>query len=118
MDSEVSWHLELALSPGKVDEFRSLMNEMIASTKEEPGTLSYSWFISDDASQVHIYERYVDSDAVMAHMATFGERFAARFMAAVSPTRFCIFGSPSAEVKALGDQFGASYYPPFGGFAR
>ena len=36
------------------------MNEMVESTQAEPETLSYDWFVSDDRSTVHIYERYAD----------------------------------------------------------
>ncbi|MFN0072601.1 MAG: putative quinol monooxygenase [Chloroflexota bacterium] len=118
MGTEVSWLLELALNPGALDDFRVLMDEMVASTRDEPGTLSYSWFTNDDRTEVKIVERYVDSDAVVTHMTTFGERYAGRFMAAVTPTRFTIMGSPNDAVKEIFAPFSPTYLQPFGGFAR
>jgi quinol monooxygenase YgiN len=118
MDDQVSWVLELAVKPGKLDEFRALMHEMVDSTRGEPGALSYEWFVSDDGAAVHIYERYADSAAAMAHLGTFGQTFAGRFLAAVDPTRFTVFGDPSDETRAVLDGFGATYMSDFGGFVR
>ena len=118
MHEEVSWLLELAVKPGQLDSFRALMNEMVESTRAESGTLSYEWFVNDDGSVVHLYERYTDSAAVMTHLRAFGEKFAGRFLAAVDPTRFTVFGSPSDQVKEALSAFGPTYLKPFGGFAR
>ena len=49
-----------------VDTLRALMEEMSASTRSEPGALSYEWFIGDDDRVVHLYERYADSAAALA----------------------------------------------------
>jgi hypothetical protein len=67
---------------------------------------------------VHLYERFADSAATLAHLGTFGEKFAGRFLAAVDPTRLTVMGSPSDEAKAALSGFGPTYLGPFGGFAR
>lgn len=118
MSSEISWHLELELQSGTLDELRALMEEMVTSSREESGALSYAWFVSDDGRQVHTLERYVDSAAVMTHMATFGQKFAGRFWTALKYSRASIFGSPSDEVRAIFAPFSPDYYAPFGGFVR
>lgn len=118
MDGEVSWIVELSVKTGKLEEFRSLMEEMVASTRQEPGTLAYEWFVSDDGSAVHIYERYASSDAVLEHLQNFGSKFAERFLAAVDLTRFMVYGTPSQQVKASLSGFGPTYLGPFGGFVR
>ena len=118
MGDQVSWLLELAVKPGELDNFRALMNEMVESARAESGTLSYEWFISDDEGVVHIYERYADSAAVMTHLGAFGEKFAERFLAAVDPTRFTVFGTPSDEAREALSGFGPTYLSFFGGFAR
>jgi len=41
MDEEVSWLLEVNIKPGELENFRSLMKEMVASTPGESGTLAY-----------------------------------------------------------------------------
>jgi quinol monooxygenase YgiN len=118
MDTQVTWMLEVAVKPGQIESFRTLMEEMVASTRAEPGALYYAWFVSDDGSVVHIAERYADSTAVLNHLGTFGEKFAGRFLDKVDPTRFTVLGSPSNEVKAALDGFAPTYLGPFGGFAR
>ena len=118
MASAVSWVLEVAVKPGKLEEFRSLMNEMVASTEKEPGSLSYEWFISEDGATTHIYERYADSAATLVHVGNFGANFAGRFLAAVDPTRLSVYGEPSKEVADALSAFGPAYFGTFGGFAR
>jgi quinol monooxygenase YgiN len=118
MDAQVSWLLEVAVKPGQLEPFRALMEEMVASTRAESGALGYEWFIGDDGSVVHLAERYADSAAILAHLATFGETFAGRFLASVEPTRFTVMGSPSDEVRAALSGLGPTYLQPFGGFVR
>lgn len=119
MNNNVYWILELAVKDGELDSFRSLMSEMVDATQaNEPGTLNFEWTISEDNKHCHIYERYVDSAATMTHLTTFGEKFAERFMAAVDPTRFVVYGDPNNDVKAALTEFGAVFMSPFGGFTR
>jgi quinol monooxygenase YgiN len=118
MDREVSWVLELAVKAGKLATFRALMEEMVTSTRDEPGALVYQWFVSDDGTIVHIYERYASSDAVLTHLENFGAKFAERFLAAVDPTRFVVYGTPNDAAKAGLSGLGPTYLGPFGGFVR
>lgn len=118
MGNEVSWLLEVAVKPGALDDFKVLMNEMVESTSGEPGAPSYEWLITDDGGAVHIYERYSDSSATLIHLGNFGEKFAARFLGAVDPTRLTVYGSPNDAVKAGLAAFSPKYLAPFGGFAR
>lgn len=118
MSEVVSWSLQLAVRDGRLDEFRSLMEEMVDSTRAEAGTQAYEWFVSEDGGACHIYERYADSSATMAHLNTFGSRFAERFLACVEPTGFSVYGAPRDEVRSVLDGFGATYLGGFGGFAR
>lgn len=118
MSENVSWLLELAVKPGELGTFEALMHEMVESTQAEPGTLSYEWSISDARDVCHVYERYADSAAALAHMGSFGANFAGRFLAAATPTRLTVYGTPSDEVKKGLSGFGPVFLAPFGGFAR
>ena len=119
MNKQVYWILELNIQAGKEADFRKLMDEMVAATlANEPGTLNYEWSTSDDGKACHIFERYVDSDATMVHMANFGQNYAARFMEILSPTQFTVYGSPNQTVtEALAD-FGITVMQSAGGFSR
>ena len=51
----------------------------------------------------------------MAHLLTFGRKFGGRFVGLVDRKRFTVYGNPSAELKGILDEFGATYLEPFGG---
>jgi len=67
---------------------------------------------------IHSYEQYADSGAVLAHLSTFGEKFAERLLTAVDPTRLVVYGDPTDQAREALDAFGALYMKPFAGFAR
>ncbi len=118
MTDTISFNLQVAIKEGQLESFRSLMEEMVASTQEEPGTLNYEWFLSPDEKTCHIYERYQDSPSILIHLSKLGLMFAPRLLACVDPVGLVVYGDPSAEVRALLDSFGPVYFSPFGGFVR
>jgi quinol monooxygenase YgiN len=116
---EISWVFELAINPGRFEDLKTLIAEMVEATqKNEASTLNYEWAISDDQQVCHVYERYRDSAAVMTHLESFGANFAARFMEAVTPARLVVYGTPSAQVKDGLAGLGPVYMAPLGGFRR
>lgn len=118
MEGQVSWVLELALKDGQLDAFKELKDEMVAGTSSEPSTLNYEWFVSDDESTVHIYEKYADSEAMIAHVTGFMAKWAGRFLECGDVTRFVVYGEPNAAAREMLDGFGAVYMGIFGGFSR
>jgi quinol monooxygenase YgiN len=119
MSNIVHWVLELDIKDGEADNFKSLMNDMVEATEaNEPGTMNYEWYVSGDGKQCHICERYTDSAAVMTHLASFGEKFAERFLAILGPTRLVVYGNPSSEARAALAGLGAAHMEQVGGFAR
>jgi quinol monooxygenase YgiN len=118
MGEQVSWQVELAVKPGELDNFRALTEEMVEATRGEPGVLSYERFVREDGQVVHVYERYADSAAAVAHLRTFMRKFGERFAGMVDRKRFTVYGTPSAELRGILDGFGATYLEPFGGFSR
>jgi len=117
MTKQVSWNVEATIKPGQLEAFHTLKDEMIASTRDgEPDTLRYQWFIAGDS--VHILETYGTSEAGMAHLATLGQRFAERLMAACEIQRLFVYGEPSDELRAALGMLGAQYMTPVGGFSR
>ena len=116
-DNEVAWLFELELKPEGRAEFEALVPEMVASTREEKGARAYQVFQNQERNTVLVYERYADSDAALAHMTMFGEKFAARFMPLVNPARFTVLGSPSEELVGALAPLGAVVHASLGGFA-
>jgi hypothetical protein len=94
------------------------MNEMVQVTLDEPGTLSYEWYLDAGGDTCHINERYSDSAAALVHIASFGAKFAPRFMACFEPTSFSVYGNPTEDVRAALAEMGVTYLEWFGGFHR
>jgi quinol monooxygenase YgiN len=117
MSEQIFWLLEVAIHPDKLDAFKAVAAGLIAATEKEPDTLSYEWSLSADQTVCHIFERYRNSDAIMAHMASF-HPFAERFLAACQPSRFHVYGVPSETVKTALADLGPVYFATFGGFNR
>ena len=117
MDIHVSWMLELKVI-GTNEEFRALVDEMVASTRKEDGTLDYEWSTSADGRECHLYERYADSAAAMVHLAGFGSKFASRFLKTLQPVRLTLYGRANEEVKNALGAFKPVYMESVGGFSR
>src|SRR3954471_19875688 len=94
-----------------------LTEEMVAASSEEPGTLIYERSM-DDAGVIHLYERYLDADAALAHLRAFEERFAPVFTTLIQRRRFTVYGEPNAELKDVLGMVGAIYVTPVAGFSR
>ena len=118
MSDVVSWMVEVSIKSGQLDNFKALVEELVQWSQEDPKTLAYEWFLSEDNGSCHIYERYADSAATMTHLGTFGEKFAERFMNVVNFTRFTVYGAPNDEVKGVLSGFGANFMGQLNGFAR
>jgi quinol monooxygenase YgiN len=114
---QVSWWVELVVRSGELANFEKLTGEMVASTRDEIGVLSYQRFVSDDRQTVHVYERYQNSEAAIAHLQKFAVTFGERYATMVDRKRFIVFGNPSGELRTLLDRYGVTYHKPFGPFA-
>jgi quinol monooxygenase YgiN len=118
MNKDLFWLFTLQVNPGKYEEFKALVANIVVATEKESGTLAYQYSVNEDKTVVHIYERYVDSDAFVSHVAqTFGA-FAQRFLALVSVSSLVVYGSPNAEARAALNSFNATYMTLFDGFSR
>lgn len=119
MSDAVQWMLETKIKEGEYDNLITLMNEMVEATQaNEPGTINYEWFVSEDKTSLHVYERYVDSAATMVHLGSFGTNFAKRFMGCLEPTRMTVYGDPDETVRKALATMGAVHMDFLGGFAR
>jgi quinol monooxygenase YgiN len=104
MNERVSWVNELAVKDGKLETFRELMEEIVSGARNQPGnqpgTLSYEWYISHDGGTVHVVETYADSAAVVAHHVSEGfalQNWAGRFMDCADVTRVNAYGDPTRQ---------------------
>ena len=117
VSTEISWVFEAAVKPDALDEYGALAREISADNQAaEPGQQIFEWFI--DGQDIHIYERYQDSAAALAHVQRFVENFAARFLSLCTPTRMSVYGEPSDELRVALTGFNPRYLDPLAGYAR
>jgi quinol monooxygenase YgiN len=117
--NEIYWVITFTVPPGNMDNFKQVVARLVAATKQEPGTLEYEYTASPDNGTVDIVERYVDSDAVVHHVAdNFGPNFSKEFLALAKPARFVVYGTPSAKAKEVLAGLNPIYMTPFDGFTR
>jgi len=115
----VYWLLVCDVKNGKLGELKSLLDQMEEDTKaNEPGALAYEFWVSDDESTAHLYERYADSDATLTHLEGFGKNYAERFMGVVTPKKFLVYGNADERVQKALSGMGAVFHKSLGGFTR
>lgn len=51
--------MQCLIKPGKLEEFKALSAEMAAAVIKDAGSIDYSWYVNEDGTEVHIYERWV-----------------------------------------------------------
>lgn len=117
MSDHVQWVVRVAINSGKLNDFKAVMADMIASTEKETGALAYEWHINADESECVIYERYATSQAVAEHFGNFGA-FAERFGAACSPQHMLVLGNPTKVARDFLDAAGPEYLGLSAGFSK
>jgi quinol monooxygenase YgiN len=118
MSNNISWHVELQVKSGQLEALCALTNAMVESAKTEPGALIYERYISHDRQIVHVFERYVDAHAAVAHLIEFGKAYGEKFGKMVDRKRFTVFGTPTSGLKEILDPLGATYATALAGFSR
>jgi quinol monooxygenase YgiN len=119
MNENVILMSEFLIKSGELGNFKALVKEMVDAIQvNEPNTLIYEIFISEDGKSCQFMERYVDSAALMTHVGNFRKKFGERFWAFLEPKEFKVFGNPSDELKEAVNGVGAMILVPIDGFAR
>lgn len=88
-----------SVHPGKEAEFRALAQECFDRVvANEPGTLGYEWFLSEDGRECLTIDIYRDVDALRAHMANAGPVMAK--IVGIVDSRTAIYGAVPDELRA------------------
>ena len=85
MNENVYWAIELAVNPGRFEDLKTLVADLLEANRNKVGFLTQEVAISDDRQVCHIYERFQDSASIMNHLQSFGPTFATRFFEILKP---------------------------------
>ncbi|OFV84427.1 MAG: hypothetical protein A2W26_07460 [Acidobacteria bacterium RBG_16_64_8] len=106
------------IKQGMLEKFKELSTAYTEGTQaNEPATLGYEWFISEDGSSCYLNEFYGSSKAFLLHFESLGPKLGA--MLEISPLEeMIVLGDPSLKVKEMLGELGAKFYTPHAGFSR
>jgi quinol monooxygenase YgiN len=116
--SKVSYIIELTIKDGEVDKFKSLSAGYVSAVKEnEPETLGYQWYLSEDKKRCILQETFSSSEALLNHLANVGPSLPE--LLAIAPiTRLEVLGSVSDDARKALTELGAVHFPHLSGFDR
>ena len=84
------------------DRCRSMVDEMVEASRNEPGTLQYDWYLDDEAKRITLVEAYESLQALGVHTA--GPVFVdivPKYAGAVVPTEAEVFGGDGMQITDL-----------------
>ena len=97
------------IDPANLAEFKALSSEFVALTRDEPGTLQFTFFLNADQTAAEFRETYADSNCVLAHLAALGAGIN-RLVELGGGIRIECFGTPSPELMAATAAFAPTIY--------
>jgi quinol monooxygenase YgiN len=90
---------ELRALAGKREDFTVLANALVDATNDEPGTLRYTWYSSNDPDEFIVLEEYADAQAALSHNEHCAELLQ-RIPALAEMTSVHVHGTLSAELQS------------------
>jgi len=117
MTENIYWILKAKIGDRNLDNLKRLAEECCEITKTEPGVMAYEWSIAQDRGTLHIYERYVNTEAAMAHMANLSAQLP-RLMELVTVTEIECYGKAGSDFREAAKDFPMTYMETFCGFRK
>jgi quinol monooxygenase YgiN len=106
------------IKPGKLEEFKKMAERLTSGVEaDEPTTLGYEWFISEDGASCYLIESYGSAEAFLLHFQNLGSKL--HDMLEISPLEeMVVVGDPGPQVKEMLAELGAKFYTPHVGISR
>jgi quinol monooxygenase YgiN len=115
----VHFVVDLTINEGKLSQFESIAQAMIAGTLKEAGALGYEWFLSADRKRCRLFETYADANAVLAHMmGPVVQELVPKILETSSLSGFEVYGDPGPEAAKALAGVGAEIFPSWHGLGR
>jgi quinol monooxygenase YgiN len=110
-DETVQLTVHLSIHEGKHADFERTAEAMCVRCRDEPGTLAYSWFLSDDRKNCRLLELYTDAKAATAHLTgPVVRELVPKLLQSAKVTGFEVNGDPGPEASAMLRGFGAEIF--------
>lgn len=110
--------VEFAINAGRLDAYRAASARLReAVQRDEPGTIRYDWWLSDDGTRGFNIEMFESSAALAAHMEHTAP-LVVDLVAAADVMRVEVLGSLTAEGHAAIDESATGYFRQLGDIQR
>ena len=116
MFTNIGWIVEAKIKTGQKENFIAVMNEIVAATEAEHGTLNYQYYVSDEGDLL-VYERFSDVESAHIHVNNW-DNFAERWVDAAEPKRMVHLGDLPEDLRERHAALSPLWLKPLGGFAR
>ena len=107
--------LHQRINEGQLETFEKRAQETTAGVRaNEPETLCYEWYVSDDGTDCYLVETYADSEAFLLHLSHLRER---RDKTPDGPhvgsiMEVLVLGSPNAQAREALSEMGPIKFLP------
>jgi len=119
MGKAVRLTVSLSIAEGKLQEFESLADSMIADTQKEKGARVYEWYFSADRKDCRIVETYADQTAASEHvMGPVVQQLVPKLLELSTITNFEVYGDPGAQIEPMLAGIGAQIFLGWRGLDR
>ena len=118
--SHIEFRAEFTIEEGKIEEYKKLVQEMCRMVEAtEPNTMNYQFYLNSNQTRCMVHERYINSDAVLAHNNGVGSQtILPKIFNIARISRFDVYGNPSEELQNILASFNPKTYILFAGFSH
>ena len=109
--------VEFDIKPGRTEDFKAAAKPLFAKTREEPDTLRYEYFLSDDGSSNVNIEVFKDADAFVYHNRNVADLVPALFDC-LDKVRIAVIGDANDDLWAELADIETVHYQRLGGITR
>ena len=118
MSDRVTLLVEFEIRPGRLDDFKAAVHALRSVVGEqEPGTLTYEWWLSEDARRGASIEIFADSDALVRHMGG-DPTLSAKLTDAAAVASLKVLGELTVAARASIEAAATGFYSRLGGIER
>ena len=111
--------LDLDIQDGKLTQFETIAQEMVALTMKEAGTLTYEFLLGADQARCRLIETYNNAHAIAEHFKGAAvQQFLPQLLQVASLTALEFHGDPGPEIVAKAAQLNPAVFAAWHGFDR